>query len=147
MILLRAFVIWILALSLPVEGMAANMMTHCKDMQKIVAGKTVQGMSHHDHAAMMATMSIDSSMEHMHHHGMHGDSAKKSGKVSQLGCHCGCKCGGDCALSCAGMMMSFTQSVFSLDHRASTPLASMQRSQAHAAYTDDPLRPPSAVAL
>ena len=96
---------------------------------------------------MMAAMSDDSSMEHMHHHGMPDASAKKSGKASQLGCHCGCKCGGDCALSCAGMMMSFTQSVFSLDQHASSPLATLQRSEAHAAYSDDPLRPPSAVAL
>jgi hypothetical protein len=139
--------IWILALSLPAEGMAASMMVHCKDMQKVAAAKTVEGMPHHDHAAMMAAMSDDSSMEHMHRHGMHSNTAKKSGKASQLGCQCGCKCGGDCALSCAGMMMSFAQNEFSLYEQTSAPLASLQRGQARAAYRYDPLRPPSAVAL
>lgn len=147
MIFLRALLIWGLALSLPVEGMAANMMTHCKDMQRIVVGKTAEGITQHDHAAMMANMSDDASMANMHHHSMQSDSAKKSGKASQLGCQCGCKCGGDCALSCTGMMMSFTQSDLPLYEQASSPLASLQRSQARAAYRYDPLRPPSAVAL
>jgi len=147
MYLLRAMLIWVLALSLPVEGMAAGMMTHCKDMQKTVAGKTVQGISHHDHAAMMAAMSDDASMMQMHHHGMRGDSAKKSSQISKLGCHCGCKCGGDCALSCAAMMMPIMQSRFVLNEQGRSSLASLRVAQAHAAYRYDPLRPPSAVAL
>ena len=144
MSLLRAMLIWVLALSLPVEGMAASMMTHCKDMQKTTAHMNMQGMSHHDHEAMMAAMSDDSSMAQMHHH---DDSAKTTSTVSKLGCHCGCKCGGDCALSCAAMMMPVVQSRFMLNEQGHASLASLRVAQAHAAYRYDPLRPPSAVAL
>lgn len=147
MYLLRAILIWVLALSLPVEGMAASVMTHCKDMQKAVAGTTVQGMNHHDHAAMMAAMSDDSSMMHMQHHDKQADSARKSSPISKLGCNCGCKCGGNCALSCAAMMMPVMQSRFTLNEQGRSSLLSLQVGQAHAAYRYDPLRPPSAVAL
>ena len=147
MYLLRAVLIWVLALSLPVEGMAANVMTHCKDMQKAVAGKTVQGMSHHDHASMMAAVSDGSAMMNMQHHDMHANSAKKSRQFSKLGCDCGCKCGGDCALSCAAMMMSVMQSRLVLNEQARALLASLQVAQVQSAYRYDPLRPPSAVAL
>ena len=144
--LLRAMLIWALALFLPIEGMAMSSMTHCKDMQKATVGVAMQGMDHHDHAAMMASMTDDSSMAHMHHH-MEGGSSTKPAKASNLGCQCGCKCGGDCAVSCAGMMVSLVSLGFTFDAQASALHIALPHSQAHAAYRYDPLRPPSAVAL
>ncbi len=149
--LLRTLLVWILVLCLPVEGMAANLMTHCKDMQKAVAGQSMQGMSHHDHAAMMAMGSMsDAEMAAMpSHHEMHGASMKQPVKEAlKAGCKCGCKCSGNCAVSCAGVMVSL---VSAIDVTFGGELVSihttMPRGQAHAAYRYDPLRPPSAVAL
>lgn len=138
--------IWVLALSLPIEGMAASSMTHCKDMQKAVSTASMQGMSHHDHAAMMSSMSGDSSMAQMDHD-MNGGSDHKPFKASKVGCQCGCKCGGNCAMSCPGMMVSLTQLGFTFDGQAASTRTALRRSEAHAAYRDDPLRPPSTVAL
>lgn len=144
--------IWVLALCLPVEGMAANLMTHCKDMQKAVAGQSMQGMSHHDHAAMMAMGSMsDAEMAAMPpDHSMHGASMKQSDKAlkAKADCECGCKCSGNCAVSCVGVMVSLasTGSV-TFDGQPGSIHVAMPRGQAHAAYRYDPLRPPSAVAL
>ena len=141
---LRAMLIWVLALSLPVEGMAANLMTHCKDMQMAGVATSAAAMSHHDHAAMMAmgAMADDPSMAQMHHH-----TAKQSHKALKPGCQCGCKCGGDCALSCSGMMVPLALTSLPMDSRTAAFHMLMPRGQAHAAYRYEPLRPPSAVAL
>lgn len=146
MLILRAMLIWILALSLPIEGMAASVMTHCKDMRSSVTEQSMNGMNHHDHAAMMAAMEGDPSMAHMQHD-MQGDSADKPVKALKIGCHCGCKCGGDCALSCLGTMATMAQAGFTFDSELTSMRASSLRSQTHAAYRYVPLRPPSAVAL
>jgi anaerobic selenocysteine-containing dehydrogenase len=147
--LLRTMLVWVLVLCLPVEGMAANLMTHCKDMQKAVAGQSMQGMSHHDHAAMMAMDSMsDAEMAAMPpDHAMHGASMKQPAKSLKAGCKCGCKCGGNCAVSCAGMMVSVLPSGFMFNGEPVSIQTVMPRGQAHAAYRYDPLRPPSAVAL
>lgn len=147
---LRTMLVWVLVLCLPVEGMAANLMTHCKAMQKAVAGQSMQGMSHHDHAAMMAMGGMsDADMAAMPaHHAMHGASMQQPAKALNAGCQCGCKCSGNCAVSCAGMMVSLV-SVMSvaLDGELASIHTAVPRGQAHAAYHYDPLRPPSAVAL
>ena len=147
---LRTMLVWVLVLCLPVEGMAANLMTHCKDMQKAVAGHSMQGMSHHDHAAMMAMGGMsDAEMAAMpSHHEMHGASMKQPAKALKAGCKCGCKCSGSCAVSCTGMMVSLVSAAgISLNGEPVSIHTAMPRGQAHAAYRYDPLRPPSAVAL
>jgi len=147
---LRAMLIWVLALCLPVEGMAANLITHCKDMQNAAASQSMTGMSHHDHAAMMAVGSMsDAEMASMSsHHAMHGSSMKQPAKSLKVGCKCGCKCSGNCAVSCAGMMISLVSVAgIILDGEPASIHSAMPRSQAHAAYRYDHLRPPSAVAL
>lgn len=147
---LRAMLIWVLALCLPVEGMAANLMTHCKDMQNAAEGLSTQGMSHHDHAAMMAMGSMsDADMAVMPaHHTMHGAAMKQPAKALKAGCKCGCKCSGNCAVSCAGMMVSLVSVAgVTLDGEPASIHTAMPRGQAQAAYRYDPLRPPSAVAL
>lgn len=147
MIFLRALLIWVLVLSLPIEAMAANSVSHCQDLQKSAAGQNLQGMSHHDHAAMMAAMSEDASVAGMHHQALPGASAQPSGKATLAGCQCGCDCGGNCALSCAGMMVSLAPTGLALEQRADATKTLLPRGQAHAAYSYEPLRPPSAVAL
>ena len=147
---LRTMLVWVLVLCLPVEGMAANLMAHCKDMQKAVAGHSMQGMSHHDHAAMMAMGSMsEAEMAAMpSHHAMHGDSMKSSAKALKAGCKCGCKCSGNCAVSCAGVMVSLVSAMdVTFGGELVSIHAALPRGQAHAAYRYDPLRPPSAVAL
>ncbi len=146
MTFLRAMLIWVLAFSLPIEAMAANSMSHCKDMQNPAAGAAPQLVGQHDHAAMMAAMSDDASMQHMHHQ-MQGSSVKKPVKTSGIGCQCGCKCSGDCALSCTGMMVSLSRIGFSFAGQPDAARTILLRGQAHAAYRFDPLRPPSAVTL
>lgn len=147
---LRTMMIWILVLCLPVEGMAANLMTHCKDMQKAVAGQSMQGMSHHDHAAMMGMGSMsDAEMAAMpSHHAMHGASMKQPAKALKAGCKCGCKCSGNCAVSCSAMMASLVSIArVTFEGQPVSLRTAMPCGQAHAAYHYDPLRPPSAVAL
>jgi len=144
---LRALVIWIMALSLPIEGAAAMAMSHCKDMPSASAESAASMPAGHDHAAMMAMADTDS-MAHMHHAmpSSEDDSAKNY-TSSKPGCECGCQCSGDCAVSCAGMMLSFAQSGFSFAGVRNSVAVAMPQGQAHAAYRYDPLRPPSAVAL
>ena len=105
----RALLIWFLALSLPLEGMASVAMSHCKDMPSATAASSDSMPGGHDHAAMMAMASLEDSesMAHMHHAQPPGqaDSEKDSG-ASDAGCQCGCDCSGDCAVACAGMMFS-----------------------------------------
>lgn len=146
---LRAMLIWVLALCLPMEGMAANLMTHCNDMQSSDSVSDAQTMSHHDHAAMMATDSMSSTdMSSMaNHHSMHGDSMKMAEEASKLSCQCGCDCSGDCLVSCAGMMFGTTQFGLVADLRAVSNPIIAPRGQAHSAYRYDSLRPPSAVTL
>lgn len=146
---LRSALIWILVLCLPVEGMAANLMSHCKDMQMTDAVAEGQAMSHHDHAAMMAMGGMaDEEMAAMpDHHMMHGDSMEAPAEAADDGCECGCKCSGNCAVSCASMMFGLVQMGLVADSDSSSHLVIAPRGQAHAAYRYDPLRPPSAVAL
>ncbi|MES2883732.1 MAG: hypothetical protein V4709_02940 [Pseudomonadota bacterium] len=144
--ILRAMLIWGLALSLPTEGMAASSMTHCKDMQEEVSSTSMQGQNHHDHAAMMASMSSDSSMAQMHDDTQSGADDKPA-KATKVGCQCGCQCGGNCAMGCPGITVSLSQIGFSFDSQSASTRTALPRSQAHAAYRDAPLRPPSAVAL
>ncbi|TAM26536.1 MAG: hypothetical protein EPN60_09705 [Nevskiaceae bacterium] len=147
---LRALVIWMLALSLPIEGMASAAMAQCKDMQSSSAAPTASMPASHDHAAMMAMASMDApdSMAPMNHAkpSNSADSEKDLG-ASSVGCKCGCKCSGDCAVSCAGMMISFPQSGLSFAGISVALPVAMPRGQARAAYRYEPLRPPSAVAL
>ena len=147
--ILRAMLIWVLALCLPMEGVAANLMTHCRDMQSSELRAGGQTMSHHDHAAKMAMGSMSSTdMSSMSdHHSMHGDSMKMADETAKPGCQCGCDCSGDCLVSCGGMMFGMTQIGLVADLRAVSSLIVAPRGQAHAAYRYDPLRPPSAVAL
>lgn len=151
MSLMRAMMVWVLALCLPVQGMAASLMTHCKDMQKIDAAASVQdmgGMNHHDHAAMMQMAAMPDASVMPPSHALTAHETKSTENSGDTGCQCGCECSGNCALSCAGMMLG-------LGEPAPRPFASSLAiilisapcGQAHTAYCNDPLRPPSAVAL
>jgi uncharacterized protein involved in copper resistance len=144
---LRALILWMLVLSLPIEGMASVSMAHCKD-QPIAALSTTPIA--HDHAAMMAMagMGDDEAMAHMHHAmpSSNADEAKDS-SASKSDCQCGCNCSDDCAVACAGVMLSMPQAGFTLLVLDAFAPVVMPHGQAHAAYRYDPLRPPSAVAL
>lgn len=144
----RALLIWILALSLPIEGMATSSMAHCAEMKLAKPSVSAVARGPHDHAAMMAmgAMANDPSMAEMNH-AQHVVSAQKAGNTAKASCECGCKCSGDCAVACSGMMVSLAQFGFSMDVNAASAVMMMPRGQAHAAYRYDPLRPPSAVAL
>lgn len=153
----RTFLIWILAISLPVDALASVSMSNCKDMQQatVEMDHEMPGMDHgvssHDHAAMMAmadeAVSDDAGM-HDHHAMASGSAADSPEKAKSTGCQCGCKCSGNCAVSCASMLVAMTVERESVSVSAfSMPSANAPRSQAHAAYRFDPLRPPSAVAL
>lgn len=146
---LRAALVWILVLCLPVEGMAANLMSHCKDMQSAGASADGQATSHHDHAAMMAMDGMsDADMASMpDHHMMHGESMEQPDEALDGGCKCGCKCSGNCAVSCAGMMLGLFQENLFPDLSPDLHLVVAPLGQAHSAYRFDPIRPPSAVAL
>jgi len=151
MLVLRTLLIWFLALSLPLEGMASVAMSHCKDMPSASAAATDSMPAGHDHAAMMAMGSMDDgsgSMDHMNH-GQPPDEAasEKDSDASDAGCQCGCDCSGNCAVACAGMMLSLSQSGLSFVGLGSSTSVAMPQGQAHAAYRYDSLRPPSAVAL
>ena len=140
----RALLIWFLALSLPLEGMASMAMSHCKDMPSASAAATASMPAGHDHAVMMAM----GSMDHMNHGQPPGDAdLEKDSEASDAGCQCGCDCSGNCAVVCAGMMLSLSQSGLSFVGLGSSTSVAMPQGQAHAAYRYDPLRPPSAVAL
>ena len=157
MSLVRTILIWMLAVSLPVDALASVRMSHCKDMQQGVTALDVDegmvamdhGMAGHDHAAMMAEAASSVGGAHDHHKmAATTDADSDSSNESQaLGCKCGCKCSGNCAVSCASMLVAITA-----NHRAAAVssfllvTASAPRSQAHAAYRFDPLRPPSTVA-
>lgn len=148
---LRALLIWFLALSLPLEGMASMAMSHCKDMPSTSAAATNSMPAGHDHAAMMAMGSMDDgsgSMDHTNHGQPPGEAgSEQDSDASDAGCQCGCDCSGDCAVACAGVMLSFSQSGLSFVGLGSSSSVAMPHGQAHAAYRYDPLRPPSAVAL
>ncbi len=147
---LRAFVIWIMALSLPIEGAAAMAMAHCKDMPSASAESPALMPAGHDHAAMMAMADMEGSdsVEHMHHAMPSSeDESGKGDSTAKPGCECGCQCSGNCAVSCAGTMLSFAQSGLSFAGIGDSVAVAMPQGQAHAAYRYEPLRPPSAVAL
>lgn len=147
---LRTILIWVVSACLPVAGMAANLTTHCKDMQKPAATLSMSVMSYHDHAAMMATggMSDVKILAMPSHQTMHSDSTDRPTKADKVGCKCGCKCSGNCAVSCAGTMASLVSMAgVAFDGEPASIHTSAPRGQAHAAYRYDPLRPPSAVAL
>lgn len=145
--MLRALLLWMLMLSLPVEAMASVSMAHCKDQP--IATESIAPMVH-DHVAMMAMAESgdDEAMAHMHHAmpSSGADEAKDSSD-SKSGCQCGCNCSGDCAVVCAGIMLSMPQTGLKLLEIGASASFAMPHGQAHAAYRYDPLRPPSAVAL
>ena len=147
MISLRAILVWVMMLSLPVQGIAATSMTHCKGMPAGARAVSGQLMAHHDHAAMMAAMAASEAATMMPMHGLHTMHSGKAGKGFKLGCQCGCKCGGDCAMSCAGMMAAAVYLSLPSDYRSDCVSSEAPCAQAHAAYRYDPLRPPSAVAI
>lgn len=146
----RTLLVWLMVLSLPVEGMASTAMAHCKDLKTSAAGSSAAMPNGHDHAAMMAMAAMDDagSAAQTHHALPSRDAGvAKGGEASKVGCQCGCKCSGDCAVSCVGLMILLTHAGFAA---AATDVAlsvAMPQGQAHAAYLYDPLRPPSAVAL
>lgn len=145
---LRAALVWLLVLSLPLEGIASVAMSHCKDLQASAAGSAKPMPMAHDHAAMMAVMDAADTAAHQHHaqHSSDADTAADAG-ASQAGCQCGCQCTGDCAVPCIGTMILLTHSGFAAAADAGAPAVAMPQGQAHAAYRHEPLRPPSAVAL
>ena len=148
--LLRAILVWVLVLSLPIEGMASMAMAHCQDQQARPATSSNSMPAGHDHAAMMAmaSMAEADSMAHMHHAAPStSDEPLKDFKASSADCKCGCDCSGNCAVACAGMMLSAAHVGLSFAIADVSVSVAMPQGQAHAAYRYDPLRPPSAVAL
>lgn len=160
--LLRTMLVWVLVLCLPVEGMAANLMTHCKDMQGQIAGQ--ETAAKHDHAAMMRQMAEAAAAsgqgEHSHHHAMadqggeamqaaHDGHEEASGKThaKKAGCQCGCDCSGNCAVACTTSVASVSAGSEHLTTKQNALRPALVRSQAMAAHRFTPLRPPSAAAL
>lgn len=142
-----------LALALPTQAFASASMAHCKGAADTAAAGPRQLPAHHDHAAMMASMAgaqqemsaMDHSMAGMDH------TVKKASAHAAIqklfGCECGCQCGADCAVSCAVMVTALLASPLTINGHAVDPASASSRSQAHAAYRYEPLRPPSAAAL
>ena len=147
--IIRAMLIWILAFSLPIEGMAGVSMAHCKDMSLMASTAAAEAPGAHDHAAMMAMggMSDEASMAGMSHAQPGASAEKTSDDIAHAACECGCKCSGDCVVACSGMMVSLLRVGFSMDGKAASVSTAIPHGQAHAAYRHALLRPPSAVAL
>lgn len=144
-----------LALALPTQAFASASMAHCKGAASTAAADPRQMPAHHDHAAMMASMAAEGVQQDMSgmDHSMAGidHTVKKAPAHTAIkklfGCECGCNCSGDCAVSCAVMVTALLASALTIEGHVLDLASASPRSQAHAAYRYEPLRPPSVAAL
>ena len=150
---LRSLLVWLLVFALPLQATAASSMMRCADLQTSSVSAEAPA---HDHAAMMKAMAEDEQMpvmSHDMHAGMdHGDMGMISpdeqpiATTILMGCECGCECLASCSTGCATMAaVSILIDGYSVFQSSPTQVF-LRRAEAHPAYCDDPLRPPSAVA-